>query len=124
MAKLLEVSPQQIAERHFDFTHSVEALINALGAKLTDEEQGFLERLPETAQQLDTYATEVSAADDIDLLLEWLRDDLPKNSVLIFTVRGPVPERNRVVKAIGAVGRYRSFDPVEAGPVAEPRPVV
>ena len=27
-----------------------------------------------------------------------------------------MPERNRVAKAIGAVGRYRSFDPVEAGP--------
>ena len=116
MAKLLEVSPQQIAERHFDFINAVEALISELGAKLTDEERGFLQRLPETAQPLDTYTTEAGATDDIDLLLEWLQADLPKNSVLIFTVRGPVSERNRVVKAIEAVGRYRSFDPVEAGP--------
>ena len=116
MAKLLEVGPQQIAERHFDFINAVEALINELGSKLTDEERGFLERLPETAQRLDTYTTEASATDDIDLLLEWLQDDLPKNSVLIFTVRGPVSQRNRVVKAIATVGRYRSFDPVEAGP--------
>ena len=117
MEKLLEVSPQQIAERHFDFANAVETLIDELGAKLTDEERSFLERLPEIAQQLDTYATETGTADDdIDLFLEWLQADLPKNSVLIFTVRGPVNTRNRVVRAIETVGRYRSFDPVEAGP--------
>ncbi len=116
MAKLLEVSPQQIAERHFDSVNAVEALTNELGTKLTDEERGFLERLPEIAQQLDTHAAGTGAADDIDLLLEWLQADLPKNSVLIFTVRGSVNERNRVVKVIETVGRYRSFDPVEAGP--------
>ena len=110
MEKLLEVSPQQIAERHFDFVNAVEALVNELGTKLTDEERSFLERLPEIAQQLDTYATETGAADDIDLLLEWLQADLPKNSVLIFTVRGPVNERNRVVRAIETVGCYESFD--------------
>ncbi len=115
MEKLLEVSPQQIAEQHFDFANAVEALINELGTKLTDEERSFLKRLPEIAQQLDTYATEAGATDDVDLLLEWLQADLPKNSVLIFTVRGPVNERNRVVKTIETVGRYRSFDPVEAG---------
>ena len=107
MEKLLEVSPQQIVERHFDFVNAVEALINELGTKLTDEERSFLERLPEIAQQLDTHATETGAADDIDLLLEWLQADLPKNSVLIFIVRGSVNERNRVVKAIETVGRYR-----------------
>ena len=116
MEKLLEVSPQQIAEQHFDFANAVETLIDELGTKLSDEEHSFLKRLPEIAQQLDTYATEAGAADDVDLLLEWLQADLPKSSVLIFTVRGPVTERNRVVKAIETVGRYRSFDPVEAGP--------
>lgn len=116
MAKLLEVDSQQIAEQHFDFTNSVEALTNELGTKLTDEERSFLERLPEIAQQLDIYTTESGAADDIDLLLEWLQADLPKNSVLIFIVRGPVNARNRVVKAIEGVGRYRSFDPVKANP--------
>ena len=110
MEKLLEVSPQQIVERHFDFVNAVEALINELGTKLTDEERSFLERLPEIAQQLDTQATETGAADDIDLLLEWLQADLPKNSVLIFIVRGSVNERNRVVKAIETVGCYESFD--------------
>lgn len=110
MEKLLEVSPQQIVERHFDFVNAVEALINELGTKLTDEERSFLERLPEIAQQLDTQATETGAADDIDLLLEWLQADLPKNSVLIFIVRGSVNERNRVVRAIETVGCYESFD--------------
>lgn len=115
MAKLLEVSPQQIAEQHFDFINAVESLIDELGTRLTDEERSFLERLPEIAEQLDTHATETGTADDIDLLLEWLEADLPKNSVLIFTVRGSVNARNRIVKAIETVGRYRSFDPVEAG---------
>ena len=115
MAKLLEVSPQQIAEQHFDFINAIESLIDELGTRLADEERSFLERLPEITEQLDTHAMETGTADDIDLLLEWLEADLPKNSVLIFTVRGPVNARNRIVKAIETVGRYRSFDPVEAG---------
>ena len=116
MAKLLEVSPQQIAEQHFDFINAVEALINEIGTKLTDEERGFLQRLPEIAQHLDIQTTETGAADDVGLLLEWLQAELPKSSVLIFIVRGSINERNRLVKAIASVGRYRSFDPVEAGP--------
>ena len=116
MAKLLEVNPQQIAERHLDFINAVDSLIGELGSRLTDEERGFVERLPEIAQQLETYATEAGTTDDVALLLEWLQSDLPKSSVLIFTVQGPVTERNRVAKAIEAVGRYRSFDLVEAGP--------
>lgn len=115
LAKLLEVGVEQIAENHFDFTNAVNALIDELGAKLTDEERGFLERLPQIAQQLDTYTAEVNDTDDTALLLEWLQGDLPKSSVLIFTVRGAVNERSRVVKAIETVGRYRSFDPLEAG---------
>ena len=115
MAKLLEVEPQKIADQHFDFTNSVDALVNELGTRLTDEERGFLERLPQIAQQLDLYSTEISAVDDVELMLEWLQGDLPKNSVLIFTVRGAVSERNRLVRAIERVGRYRSFAPVEAG---------
>ncbi len=115
LAKLLEVSPDQIAENHFDFTNAVNALMDELGAKLTDEERGFLERSPQIAQQLDTYTAAVDDTDDTALLLEWLQGDLPKSSVLIFTVRGAVNERSRVVKTIETVGRYRSFDPLEAG---------
>ena len=110
------MSLQQIAENHFNYTNALNSLIDELGTKLTDEERGFLERLPQIAQQLDTYAAEIDDADDTALLLEWLQGDLPKNSVLVFTVQGSVNERNRVVKAIETVGRYRSFDPVEAGP--------
>ena len=116
LEKLLEVSPQHIAENHLNYTNAVDSLIDELGTKLTDEERGFLERLPHIAQQLDTYPTEVDDTDDVAVLLEWLQGDLPKNSVLIFTVQGSVNERNRVVKAIETVGCYRSFDPVEAGP--------
>ena len=115
LAKLLDVSPQQIAENHFSYTNAVNSLIDELGTKLTDEERGFLERLPDIAQQLDTYTMEADDNNDVALLLEWLQGDLPKNSVLIFTVQGTVNERSRVVKAIETVGRYRSFAPVEAG---------
>ena len=115
MAKLLEVEPQKVAEQHFDFVIAVDSLVNELGTRLTDEERGFLERLPQIAQQLDMYSTEMRPVDDVDLLLEWLEGDLPKNSVLIFTVRGTVNERNRLVRAIDNVGRYRSFAPLEAG---------
>ena len=116
LAKILDVSPQQIAENHFNYTNAIDSLIDELETKLTDEERGFLERLPKIAQQLETYATEADDSGDVALLLEWLQGDLPESSVLIFTVQGPVNERNRVVKAIETVGRYRSFNPVEAGP--------
>ena len=117
LAKLLEVSPQHIIDNHFNYTNAVNALLDELSSKLTDEERGFLERLPQIAQQLDTYATtDVDDTGDVGIFLEWLQGDLPKSSVLIFTVQGPVNERNRVVKAIETVGRYRSFDPMAEGP--------
>ena len=116
LAKLLDVTPQQVAERHLDFINSVDALITELETRLTAEERQFLERLPQIAQELDVYSTDVGAVDDVELMLEWLQGDLPKNSVLIFTVRGAVNERNRLVRTIDEVGRYRPFAPVEAGP--------
>ena len=117
LAKLLEVSLHQVAENHFNYVNAVDSLIDELNTQLTDEERGFLERLPQIAQQLDTYAaTELDDTGDVAVLLNWLQGDLPKHSVLIFTVQGPVNERNQVVKAIETVGRHRSFDPVEAGP--------
>ena len=115
MAKLLEVEPQNIADQHFEFTIAVDVLLNELGSRLTNEERGFLERLPQIARQLDLHSTAISTADDVELMLEWLQGDLPKNSVLIFTVRGTVSERNRLVRTIESVGRYRSFAPIEAG---------
>ena len=117
LAKLLDVSSQQIAENDFNYINAVDSLIDELSTKLTDEERGFLERLPQIAQQLDTYTpAEADNTNDVAVFLDWLQGDLPKHSVLILTVQGPVNERNQVVKAIEAVGRYRSFDPVEAGP--------
>ena len=116
LAKLLEVSPHQIAENDFNYVNAVDSLIDELNTKLTDEERGFLERLPQIAEQLDAYATsEPDDTGDVAVLLNWLQDELPKHSVLIFTVQGSVNQRNQVVKAIEAVGCYRSFDPLEAG---------
>ena len=83
MAKLLDVTPHQVAEQHFDFTSAVDALVSELETRLTVEERQFLERLPQIAQELDVHATEAGAVDDVDLMLEWLQGDLPKNSVLI-----------------------------------------
>ena len=116
LAKLLDVTPQQIAERHLDFINAVDALVSELETRLTAEERQFLERLPQIAQELDVHSTEASTFDDVELMLEWLQGDLPKNSVLIFTVRGAVNERNRLVRAIDEVGRYRPFALLEAGP--------
>ena len=42
MAKLLEVSPQHIAESHFEFGNAVEALINELGTKFNRRRARFL----------------------------------------------------------------------------------
>ncbi len=115
VTKLLEVTAQQIAEQHPNFTTAVEEFINELGSKLSDNERGFLERLPQIAEEIEGGSTDIGETDDAELLLEWLQGDLPKTSVLIFTVRGTVSERNRIVKAIQKVGRYVSFAPLERG---------
>ncbi len=111
MAKLLEVTPQQLAERHADFTNAVDAVIDEVGDKLTADERAFLERLPQIAETVDVSSADTRDADDAELLFEWLQGELPKTSVLIVTVQGAVNERNRLVKQIQEVGRYVSFQP-------------
>lgn len=114
--KFLEVTPQQIAERHVDFSNAVEAVMAEVGDKLTADERAFLERLPQVAEKVDVSSADASAADDAELLFEWLQGELPKTSVLILTVQGSVNERNRIVKKIQEVGRYVSFQPFSGAP--------
>ena len=109
MAKLLEVTPHQLAERHIDFTNAVDAVLEDVGDKLTADERAFLERLPQIAENVDVSSMDAGAADDAELLLEWLQGELPKTSVLILIVQGAVNERNRIVKQIREVGRYVAF---------------
>ena len=65
--------------------------------------------------QLEVHTENNGSNDDADLLLEWLQGDLPKTSVLIFTVKDEVSEKNRFAKAIQEVGRYVSFNLLEKG---------
>lgn len=112
-ANLLGVPTQQIANGHPDFNNAVEELSETLGDGLTEDVRSFLTRLPQIASQLDTHSEGGNSNNDTDLLLEWLQDDLPEKSVLIFTVKDEVSERNRFAKAIKEVGKYVSFDPQE-----------
>lgn len=112
-ANLLGVPTEQIANGHPDFNSAVEEISETLGDGLSEDVRSFLTRLPQLASQLDTHSESRNSNNDADLLLEWLQDDLPEKSVLIFTVKDEVSERNRFAKAIKEVGRYVSFDPQE-----------
>ncbi|MCE2401787.1 hypothetical protein J4G08_12990 [Candidatus Poribacteria bacterium] len=115
IAKLLGVPTQQIANQHADFSSAVEEISETLGGGLTDDVKAFFTRIPKLAAQLDIHSANSSSNDDADMLLEWLQGDLPKTSVLIFTVKDEVSKTNRFAKAIQEVGRYVSFDPLEKG---------
>ena len=115
IAKLLGVSTQQIADGHSDFSSAVEEISDTIGSGLTEEVRTLFTRLPQLAMQLEVHTENNSSNDDADLLLEWLQGDLPKTSVLIFTVKDEVSEKNRFAKAIQEVGRYVSFNLLEKG---------
>lgn len=112
-ANLLGVPTEQIANGHPDFNSAVEEISETLGDGLTEDVRSFLTRLPQLASQLDTHSESRNSNNDTDLLLEWLQEELPETSVLIFTVKDEVSERNRFAKAIKEVGKYVSFDPQE-----------
>lgn len=113
IAKILGVTTQQLADTHPDFNSAIEEISETLGTGLTSDIRSFFTRLPQLAAQIEVHSDKNTNNDDIDLLLEWLQGDLPKSSVLIFTVKDEVSERNRIAKEIQKVGRYVSFDPFE-----------
>ncbi len=115
IAKSLGVSTQHIVDGHSDFSSAVEEITETLGGGLTEDVRAFFSRLPQLAAQLETHSEGNGGNDDANLLLEWLQEDLPETSVLIFTVKDEVRTRNRYAKAIQEVGRYVSFDPLEKG---------
>ncbi len=119
IAKLLGVPIEQIGTGHPDFDNAIEEISETLGDGLTEDVRAFLTRLPQLAAslpqlaQLDSQSESRSSGSDADLLLEWLQEDLPKTSVLVFTIKDEVSERNRFAKAIQDVGRYVAFNPQE-----------
>lgn len=116
IAKLFGVPIEQIANGHPDFNNAIEEMNETLGDGLTEDVRAFLTRLPQLAAslpELDSQAESRSSDNNAELLLEWLQEDLPKTSVLIFTIKDEVNERNRFAKAIQDVGRYVAFNPQE-----------
>ncbi|RKU10580.1 DNA polymerase III subunit delta [Candidatus Poribacteria bacterium] len=115
MVKVLGVSAQDIADETSDYRETIGDLIEENEEGLSAEDLEFLRNLPQITSQIDDFQHISGAADDTEILIEWLDGELPKTSVLIFTVKGNVDGRSRLVKLIGRVGRYASFASLEPG---------
>jgi DNA polymerase-3 subunit delta len=115
MGKVLGISAQEIADQSHDFEGTIGDLIAENRDSLSPDDLEFLHSLPQIATQVEDLHRISEATDETELLLEWLDGALPKSSVLIFTFRGNVDARSRLVKAINRVGRYVSFAPPEVG---------
>ena len=115
MVKVLGVSAQDVADENNDFRDAISELIEENETGLSPEDLEFLRTLPQITAQVDDFQHISGAADDTEILIEWLGEELPKASVLIFTVKGNVDGRSRLVRLIGRVGRYVSFAPLEPG---------
>ena len=115
IAKALEVSPQEIANQSSDFDAAMNQCIERNRDSLTPQDIEFIQGLPRAAAQVDELHFIPEAANDAELLVEWLEAELPKSSVLIFIFNGSVDARSRLVKAIKRVGKYVSFTPLESG---------
>ena len=113
MVKVLGVSAQDIADENSDFREAIHDLIEENEGGLSPEDLEFLRDLPQITAQIDDFQHISGAVDDTEILIEWLGGELPKESVLIFTVKGNVDGRSRLVKLIGRVGRYVSFASLE-----------
>ena len=115
MVKVLGVSAQDIADENSDFRDAIGDLIEENEAGLTPEDLDFLRSLPQITAQIDNLQHISGTVDDTEVLIEWLGGELPKTSVLIFTVKGNVDGRSRLVRLIGRVGRYASYASLEPG---------
>ncbi len=115
MVKVLGVSAQDIADENSVFRDALSGLLEENEAGLSPEDLEFLRDLPQIITQVDDFPHISGAADDTEILIEWLDGKLPQASVLIFTFKGNVDRRSRLVKLIGRVGRYVSFASLESG---------
>ena len=109
MVKVLGVSAQDIADENSNFREAIADLIEENEEGLSPEDLEFLRNLPQITAQIDDFLHISGTADDTEILIEWLDGELPKTSVVIFTVKGNVDGRSRLAKLIGRVGRYASF---------------
>ena len=114
MLKVLGVSAQEIADQSNDFSDAVSELIEEINDSLSPPDLEFLHGLPQIAAQVDDLQNLSGSADDVELLIEWLEGLLPTTSILIFTVKGNVDARSRLVKTINRVGKYVSFAQLES----------
>ena len=113
MVKVLGVSAQDLADENSGFRDAFNDLIEENEGSLSPEDLEFLRNLPQFTAQIDDFQHISGATDDTEILTAWLGEDLPQNSVLIFTVKGNVDGRSRLVRLIGRVGRYVSFASLE-----------
>ncbi len=120
IVKVLGVSAQDIVDENNDFGDAIRDFIKDNREALSPEDLEFLRNLPQITAQVDDFQHISGAADDTETLIEWLGAELPKGSVLIFTVKGNVDGRSRLVKLIGRVGRYVSFASIEPGRSGQP----
>ena len=115
MAKVLDIPAQEISEQSNNFNGAVDDFVNDYRENLEPPELAFLKNLPDIAAQVDDLQNLAGGADDAELLTEWLEGDLPTTSVLVFTVKGNIDGRSRLVKAIDRVGKYVTFNRLESG---------
>ncbi len=115
MTKVLDIPAQEIAEQSNNFKGAVNDFVKDNGDNLGPTELGFLNNLPDIAARVEDLLNLAGGVDDAGLLTEWLEGDLPTTSVLIFTVKGNIDGRSRLVKVIDQVGRYVTFNRLESG---------
>ena len=123
MTKMLDIPAQEIAEQSSNFRGAVNEFVRDNGDNLESAELGFLNNLAQLAAQVEDLQNLAGGVDDAALLTEWLEGALPTTSVLIFTIKGNIDGRSRLVKAIDRVGRYVTFDRLESGQSSQQDPL-
>jgi DNA polymerase-3 subunit delta len=114
LAKALEIPATELAEGSSDAKIAISNFIEDNKEELSTEDQQFFSNLPEIAVQADLRPGSTSGS-EAERLLQWLEDDLPVSSVVIFTVAGSVDARGKLFKAIDKVGKIEIFDRQRVG---------
>ena len=125
LAKALEIPTTELAEGSNRKTKTSVSEANTVKSaisnfvednkeELSTEDQQFLSALPEIAAQADVRPGSAGGS-EAERLLQWLEDDLPTSSVVIFTVAGSIDARSKLFKAIDKVGKIEIFDRQRVG---------